>query len=91
MTKADLVSAVYETVGFSKKESTEIVELLFELMRKALEDQGKVKISNFGNFTRRSKKVRRGRDPQTGQAIEISARDVLSFKASNYLKKTMNS
>ena len=91
MTKADLISAVYETVGFSNKESSRIVELVFELMRTALEQGEKVKISGFGNFSVRSKHVRRGRNPQTGDAIQISARNVLTFKASPVLKKALNS
>ncbi len=91
MTKADLISAVYETVGFSNKESSKIVELVFELMRNALENDEKVKISGFGNFTVRSKNIRRGRNPQTGEAIQISARKVLTFKASPVLKKVLNS
>jgi integration host factor subunit alpha len=91
MTKADLVSNLYEKVGLSKKESAMIVELIFEIIRTALEKNEKVKISGFGNFNIRSKKVRRGRNPQTGDEIEISARSVLSFKASPLLKKALNS
>jgi integration host factor subunit alpha len=91
MTKADLISNIYEKVGLSKKESTKIVELIFEIIRAALEHGDKVKISGFGNFNVRSKKVRRGRNPQTGEEIAISARSVLTFKASPVLKKSLNS
>ena len=91
MTKADLIEAIYEKVGLSKKESSQIVELIFELMRQALENKEKVKISGFGNFNIRSKNIRRGRNPQTGEEIEISARSVLNFKASPVLKKVLNS
>jgi integration host factor subunit alpha len=90
MTKTDLVSAICEKVGFSKKESTIMVDTIFETIRKALENNEKVKISGFGNFNTRRKKVRRGRNPQTGEAIEISARSVLVFKASSVLKKALN-
>ena len=90
MTKADLIDAIYEKVGLSKKESTQIVELIFELMRKSLESNQKVKISGFGNFNIRSKNIRRGRNPQTGDEIKISARSVLTFKASPVLKKVLN-
>lgn len=90
MTKADLIDAIYEKVGLSKKESTQIVELIFELMRRALESNQKVKISGFGNFNIRSKNIRRGRNPQTGDEIKISARSVLTFKASPVLKKVLN-
>jgi integration host factor subunit alpha len=91
MTKADLVSKIYDNVGLSKKESTLIVELIFEIIRTALENGSKVKISGFGNFNIRSKKVRRGRNPQTGEEIAITARNVLTFKASPVLKKALNS
>ena len=90
MTKADLIDAIYKKVGLSKKESTQIVELIFELMRKSLEKSQKVKISGFGNFNIRGKNIRRGRNPQTGDEIKISARSVLTFKASPVLKKVLN-
>jgi integration host factor subunit alpha len=91
MTKADLVSKIYDNVGLSKKESTIIVELIFEIIRTSLENRDKVKISGFGNFNIRTKKVRRGRNPQTGEEIAITARNVLTFKASPVLKKALNS
>jgi integration host factor subunit alpha len=91
MTKADLVSKIYDKVGLSKKESTLIVELIFEIIRTALENGSKVKISGFGNFNIRNKKIRRGRNPQTGEEIAITARNVLTFKASPVLKKALNS
>ena len=90
MTKADLVSKIYDKVGLSKKESTVIVELIFEIIRTTLENRNKVKISGFGNFNIRTKKVRRGRNPQTGEEIAITARNVLTFKASPVLKKALN-
>ena len=90
MTKADLVSKIYDKVGLSKKESTIIVELIFEIIRTTLENRNKVKISGFGNFNIRTKKVRRGRNPQTGEEIAITARNVLTFKASPVLKKALN-
>jgi len=91
MTKANLIDALYEKVGLSKKESSHIVETIFELIRSSLENGRKVKISGFGNFNVRSKNVRRGRNPQTGEEIKISARSVLTFKASPVLKKALNS
>lgn len=91
MTKADIVEKVYERVGFSKKESNKIVELILETIKENLERGEKVKISGFGNFEIRRKKPRIGRNPQTGEEIEISARHVLTFKPSQVLKKMMNS
>ena len=90
MTKADIIENVYEKVGFSKKESAEIVEMVFETIKETLEHGEKIKISGFGNFVIRSKKPRVGRNPQTGEEIEISARKVLTFKPSLVLKNLLN-
>src|SRR5689334_6589785 len=90
MTKADIIESVYEKVGFSKKESAEIVELVFDTLKETLEQGDKVKISGFGNFQVRFKKARVGRNPQTGKEIEISARRVLNFRPSQVLKAALN-
>ncbi len=91
MTKADIVESVYNKVGFSKKESAEIVELVFATMKETLEQGEKIKISGFGNFIVREKNARIGRNPQTGEVIEISARRVLTFRPSQVLKSALNS
>jgi len=90
ITKADIVECIYEKVGFSKKEATEIVEALFEIIKRQLEHGEKIKLSGFGNFVIHEKRPRKGRNPQTGEEITISGRRVLSFKASQVLKKAMN-
>ncbi len=90
MTKADIIEGVYERVGFSKKESAEIVELVFDTLKETLERGDKIKISGFGNFQVRQKKARVGRNPQTGKEIEISARRVLTFRPSQVLKAALN-
>jgi len=90
MTKADIIEAIYEKVGFSKKESAEIVELVFDTVKETLERGDKIKISGFGNFQVRYKKARVGRNPQTGTEIEISARRVLTFRPSQVLKLALN-
>jgi integration host factor subunit alpha len=90
MTKADIVERIYERVGFSKKEATEIVESIFEVVKRRLEQGEKVKVSGFGNFVVNEKRPRKGRNPQTGEEIVITGRRVLTFKASQVLKKTMN-
>jgi integration host factor subunit alpha len=89
MTKADLVDAIYERVGFSKKESAKIVELVFDIIKETLEKGEKIKISGFGNFVVRDKRSRIGRNPQTGEEIEISARRVLTFKPSQVLRNAL--
>ena len=91
MTKADIVETIYEKVGFSRKESAEIVDLVFDLMKETLESGDKIKISGFGNFVVRAKRSRKGRNPQTGEEIQISERRVLTFKPSQVLRKALNS
>jgi integration host factor subunit alpha len=90
MTKGDIVERIYEKVGFSKKEATDVVESIFTLIKGRLEQGEKVKISGFGNFVVNTKRPRKGRNPQTGDEITISGRRVLTFKASHVLKKSMN-
>jgi integration host factor subunit alpha len=90
MTKADLIESVYLKTGFSKKESAEIVEMVFDLMKSTLEEGEKIKIAGFGNFVVKSKTSRRGRNPQTGTEIEISSRRILTFKPSQVLKASIN-
>jgi len=91
MTKADIVERIYEKVGFSKKEATDVVESIFAIIKQHLEQGEKIKISGFGNFVINTKRPRKGRNPQTGEEIIISGRRVLSFKPSPVLKKAMNS
>jgi integration host factor subunit alpha len=91
MTKAEIVQALYTKVGgFSRKESAELVDLVFEMMKDTLGRGEKIKVSGFGNFVLRDKRQRPGRNPQTGQPIRISERRVLTFKASQILKQILN-
>jgi len=86
MTKDDLTKAVIEKIGFSKRDSQNIVDQTFELMKSTLESGKRVKISGFGGWSVKSKKVRRGRNPANGEPMEIAGRRVVVFKASNVLK-----
>ena len=90
MTKADIVEKVYSKIGFSKKEASELVEMVFNTLKTVLKDGDKVKISGFGNFVVRGKNERVGRNPQTGEQIKISARRVLTFRPSQVLKAMLN-
>nr|CRH07580.1 integration host factor alpha-subunit (IHF-alpha) [Candidatus Magnetococcus massalia] len=90
MTKADIIQTVYQRLGLSKKESADIVESVFESIRNQLETGDPVKISGFGNFTMREKNPRQGRNPKTGEEVEISARRVVTFKASQILLNRVN-
>ena len=91
LTKVDIVEKTAETCGFSKLEAADLVEAVFEVIKAALENGENVKISGFGNFVLRDKRSRVGRNPQTGKAMEISARRVMSFKVSQVLKEAINS
>ena len=90
MTKADIVEKVYDKIGFSKKEASEYVEMVFDSIKETLVKGDKVKISGFGNFIVHEKKARIGRNPQTGDQITIAARRVLTFRASQVLKAILN-
>lgn len=90
MTKADIIARIYEKVGFSKKEAADVVEAVFEIIKSCLEKGEKVKISGFGNLVVNSKRPRKGRNPQTGEEMIIVGRKVLTFKASQIFKKTLN-
>lgn len=90
MTKADIIEAIYEKVGYSKKDAADLVELIFNTIKDTLSRGEKIKISGFGNFVVRDKKARTGRNPQTGDAIKISERRVLTFKPSQVLRSDVN-
>lgn len=90
MTKVDIVEEIYEKVGFSKKEVAKIVEYIFNIIKESLAKEDKIKVSGFGNFVVRKKRSRRGRNPQTGDDIEITARRILTFKPSQVLKGALN-
>lgn len=87
LTKADLAEALFNEMGLNKREAKEFVELFFEKIRAALESGESVKLSGFGNFGLRTKNPRPGRNPKTGEEIPISARRVVTFRASHKLKE----
>ncbi len=91
MTKADLVERIQTATGFTKKESADMLETVFSIMKSTLESGEKLKISGFGNFDVKQKADRRGRNPQTGETITIEARRVLTFKPSTLLRQAINS
>ena len=86
LTKADLAEMLFDELGLNKREAKEIVELFFEEIRSALENNEQVKLSGFGNFDLRDKSTRPGRNPKTGEEIPISARRVVTFKPGQKLK-----
>ncbi len=90
MTKADIVERIHASTGMTLKESSEMVETVFSIMKSTLETGETLKISGFGSFVVKQKNDRRGRNPQTGETITIEARRVLSFKPSTVLRDAIN-
>ena len=86
LTKADFVGQLFDELGLKKREAKDIVELFFEEIKRTLEQGEPVKISGFGNFALRDKVGRPGRNPKTGEEIPITARRVVTFRASQKLK-----
>jgi integration host factor subunit alpha len=90
MTKADIAEKIAEQLRFTRKECEEITELVLEVMKRVLEEEGKLKIAGFGNFEVKLKKDRRGRNPQTGEEMTITARRILTYHPSVVLKNKLN-
>lgn len=90
MTKAELAEKIQFAAGMTKKESAEVIEAVFSVMKETLVSGEILKISGFGNFSVRNKSDRRGRNPQTGEDITISPRRILTFKASAVLRDAIN-
>ena len=90
MTKADIVEKLQAGTGLSRSESAEMMEEVFSIIKSTLEQGENLKIAGFGNFMVKQKSDRRGRNPQTGEAITISARSVVTFKTSAILREAIN-
>ena len=86
LTKAELSELLFERLGLNKRESKDMVEAFFEIVGEELVTGEDVKLSGFGNFAIRRKAPRPGRNPRTGEAIPIKARNVVTFHASQKLK-----
>ncbi|MGP1956628.1 MAG: integration host factor subunit alpha [Arsenophonus sp. NC-PE1-MAG3] len=86
LTKSKMSESLFEKLGISKGDAKNLVELLFEEVRRSLENGEKVKLSRFGNFDLRDKSQRPGRNPKTGEDIPISARRVVTFRPGQKLK-----
>ena len=87
ITKADIANTLFEELGLNKREAKEFVELFFEKIRESLESGESVKLSGFGGFTIREKSSRPGRNPKTGETVPVSARRVVTFRASQKVKE----
>ncbi|KAF0221124.1 MAG: integration host factor subunit [Geobacteraceae bacterium] len=90
MTKADLVEHIHTRTSIAKKDSFDIVDSVFSIMKDTLESGENIKIAGFGNFEVKQKKERKGRNPQTGEDITIEERRIITFKPSMVLKQAIN-
>lgn len=90
LTKVDIIKAVEEENGFTKKKATETVEMLIEMIKRTLASGEDVLISSFGKFCVKKKSRRRGRNPATGESLMLPARNVVTFKCSGQLRERVN-
>lgn len=90
MTKKGLAEAIHNKIGLSKRESAEIVEYFFELLKKNLENGETIKLPKFGTFKVQQRQKKKGRNPATGETIEIDSRKSVIFKPSRFLRDSIN-
>ena len=90
LTKSDIVNMLFAHIGITKVECLNLVESFFEIIKDELEKGNEVMISGFGKWVVKSKKERKGRNPQTGKSMTIDARKVVTFKPSAVLRDTVN-
>ena len=89
LTKADIVENLNNEIGLNKREAKELVDMLFNDIKNLLSEGHEVKLSGFGNFQLRDKSSRPGRNPRTGEDVEISARRVVTFKSGQKLRESV--
>jgi integration host factor subunit alpha len=90
LTKAQIVEALFAKNIFTKAQSAQVIDTLFELIKQSLQNGEDVLISGFGKFSAKERHQRIGRNPQTGQPITLPPRKVVTFKCSNVLRTAMN-
>jgi integration host factor subunit alpha len=90
LTKAQIIDAIPEKLGMSRKKSVEIVETLLEIVKHQMENGEDVLISGFGKFCIKEKKSRRGRNPATGSDMMLDKRRVVVFRCSKLLRDKIN-
>jgi len=90
MNKADLVNAIAKETGLSKVKSGEALDAFVTAVSESLKNGDKVTLVGFGTFTTSQREARKGRNPKTGEVINISAKTVARFKAGSDLSKSVN-
>ena len=89
LTKFNIVESLNDEIGLNKREAKELVDSFFENIKKLLSQGQEVKLSGFGNFQLKNKSSRPGRNPRTGDDVEITARRVVTFKSGQKLKESV--
>ena len=90
MNKADLISVMAEKSGLTKKDSEKALNAFVDAVQQALVEGDRVQLVGFGTFEVRERSARKGRNPQTGEEIDIPAASVPAFKAGKGLKEAIN-
>jgi DNA-binding protein HU-beta len=90
MNKADLVNSLSENTGLTKTKSNEVIDVIVSTISEALRSGDKVTLVGFGTFTTTQRDARKGRNPKTGETLEIPSKRVAKFKAGTELTKSVN-
>ena len=90
ITRKDLAKSIHESMGFSQRSAADLVDSVFSTLKKSLLKEESVKIVQFGTFTVRDKSQRVGRNPRTGETMDIAPRSMISFKPSKGLREKLN-
>ena len=90
LTRADIIEAIRKENGYSRKQSSEVTEILLEIIKQSLESGEDVMISGFGKFQVKTKKERCGRNPATNKVLILPPRRVVTFKCSGSLRDRIN-
>ncbi len=91
LTRKDLTRAIHEEIGFSQRSAGELVDMVFLKLKNALLEEESIKLVHFGTFNVRKKSPRTGRNPRTGEAMEICKRSMVTFKPCKGMRKKINS
>ena len=89
LTKFDIVNSLNDEIGLNKREAKELVDSFFDNIKRLLSQGQEIKLSGFGNFQLKNKSSRPGRNPRTGDDVEITARRVVTFKPGQKLKESV--
>ena len=89
LTKSDIVEELNDKIGLNKREAKELVDSFYENIKTLLSQGHVVKLSGFGNFQLKNKSSRPGRNPRTGENVEITARRVVTFRSGQKLKESV--